>query len=50
MAAKQSIKPTNHAPRRKSKRERRMRLAVYIMIIAMVVSTITYGLAFVINL
>ncbi|GIO28533.1 stressosome-associated protein Prli42 [Ornithinibacillus bavariensis] len=47
MASKQNIKP---APRRRSKRERRMRLAVYIMIIAMVVSTITYGLAFVINL
>ena len=47
MSAKQTTKP---APRRKSKRERRMRLAIYIMIIAMVVSSITYGLALFVNM
>lgn len=47
MSANQTTKPV---PKRKSKRERRMKLAVYIMIIAMVVSTITYGLAMFIGL
>ncbi|WP_157037633.1 stressosome-associated protein Prli42 [Ornithinibacillus californiensis] len=42
MSAKQTTKP---APKRKSKRDRRMKIAIYIMIFAMVVSTITYGLA-----
>jgi hypothetical protein len=47
MATKETTKP---APRRKSKRERRMKLAIYIMIAAMVVSTITYGLALFVNM
>lgn len=47
MSAKQTSKP---APKRKiSKRERRMKIAIYIMIFGMVISTITYGLAFLIN-
>jgi len=47
MAANQTTKP---APRRKSKRERRMKMAIYIMIIAMIVSFITYGLALFVNM
>ncbi|GGA67966.1 stressosome-associated protein Prli42 [Ornithinibacillus halotolerans] len=46
-----SAKNTNNvAPRRKSKRERRMKIAIYIMIFAMVISTITMGLAYFIGL
>ncbi|WP_156290855.1 stressosome-associated protein Prli42 [Oceanobacillus salinisoli] len=39
----------NSAPRRKSKRERRQKVIIYIMIIAMLLSTITAGLAYFIN-
>ncbi|MEN2766047.1 stressosome-associated protein Prli42 [Ornithinibacillus xuwenensis] len=46
MSAKQNNKPV---PRRKSKREKRMKAAIYVMIFAMVVSTITYGLSLFIN-
>ncbi|MFC4022851.1 stressosome-associated protein Prli42 [Oceanobacillus longus] len=40
----------NHksAPRKRSKRERRNKIIVYIMIIAMLLSTLTAGLAFLI--
>jgi len=38
----------NHAPRRKSKRERRMKIAIYVMVIAMILSAFTSGLAFLI--
>lgn len=38
----------NSAPRKKSKRERRNKIIVYIMIILMLVSTFTAGLAFII--
>ncbi|WP_157052488.1 stressosome-associated protein Prli42 [Ornithinibacillus contaminans] len=46
MSAKKTTKPV---VRRKSKREKRMKLIIYIMIFAMVISTLTYGLAFIIN-
>ncbi|WP_249871939.1 stressosome-associated protein Prli42 [Oceanobacillus saliphilus] len=38
----------NHksAPKKRSKRERRNKIIIYIMIILMLVSTLTYGLAF----
>ncbi len=35
-------------PRKRSKRERRMKIVIYIMIIAMVLSTMISGLAFLI--
>ncbi|MFD1850566.1 stressosome-associated protein Prli42 [Oceanobacillus bengalensis] len=41
---------TTSAPRKKSKREKRQKLIVYIMIFAMVLSTITMGLAYFISL
>lgn len=47
LATKQKHNP---APKKKSKRERRMKLAVYIMIFAMVLSTITMGLTYFIYL
>ncbi|WP_245976771.1 stressosome-associated protein Prli42 [Oceanobacillus arenosus] len=46
MATKQN---TQQLPRKKSKREKRQKLVVYIMIIAMLISTITAGLAYFIN-
>ncbi|PAV29575.1 hypothetical protein CIL05_11980 [Virgibacillus profundi] len=42
MAAKQTNKP---APKKRSKREKRTRLVIYIMIIAMLLSSLTAGLA-----
>ncbi|HLR41157.1 MAG TPA: stressosome-associated protein Prli42 [Virgibacillus sp.] len=44
MASKQNRKT---APKRKSKRERRLRLVIYLMIIAMVLSSLTAGLSFI---
>ncbi|MFD2045942.1 stressosome-associated protein Prli42 [Ornithinibacillus salinisoli] len=41
MATNQSSKPM---PRKKSKRERRVKFIVYIMIIAMLLSSLTAGL------
>ena len=35
-----------HIPKRKSKRERRMKIAIYVMVIAMILSLFTSGLAF----
>lgn len=32
-------------PRKKSKRERRIKFVIYLMVIAMILSTLTYGLA-----
>ncbi|WP_245799243.1 stressosome-associated protein Prli42 [Virgibacillus siamensis] len=32
-------------PRKKSKRERRMKIVIYLMILAMFLSSLTYGLA-----
>lgn len=43
MSAKQQTKEENMPKRKLSKREKRMRLFVYIMIIAMLLSTITAG-------
>ncbi|WP_085991960.1 stressosome-associated protein Prli42 [Oceanobacillus senegalensis] len=45
-----ATKANHSAPRRKSKREKKQKLAVYIMIIAMLLSSITAGLAYFINL
>ncbi|WP_165767882.1 stressosome-associated protein Prli42 [Virgibacillus indicus] len=42
MSVKQNAKA---APRKRSKRERRNRLVIYIMIIAMLLSSLTAGLA-----
>ncbi|GAA0443823.1 hypothetical protein GCM10008983_21370 [Lentibacillus halophilus] len=36
---------TRQAPRKKSKRERRMKVIIYLMIVAMILSTVTMGLA-----
>ncbi|HLR62467.1 MAG TPA: stressosome-associated protein Prli42 [Lentibacillus sp.] len=33
------------APRKKSKRERRIKVIIYIMIVAMILSTLTMGLS-----
>lgn len=41
-----STKPQKSYTRKPSKRERRMKIIVYIMIIAMVLSTVTMGLAY----
>ncbi|MFD2133471.1 stressosome-associated protein Prli42 [Pseudogracilibacillus auburnensis] len=38
-------KKQNQAPKRKSKRERRMKFFVYLMVIAMVLSLLTAGLS-----
>jgi len=35
-----------HVPRRKSKREKRMKIAIYVMVAAMLLSLFTSGLAF----
>ncbi|HEX6594390.1 MAG TPA: stressosome-associated protein Prli42 [Bacillota bacterium] len=43
MSTKQTKKSV---PRKKSKRERRVKLMVYVMIIAMVLSSITTGLVY----
>ncbi|MEC5422315.1 stressosome-associated protein Prli42 [Virgibacillus sp. C22-A2] len=45
MAAKQK---QYSAPRKSSKRERRIKVIIYIMILAMVLSSLTAGLAFLI--
>jgi len=37
-------KKQNQAPKRKSKRERRMKLIVYLMVIAMILSLFTAGI------
>lgn len=42
MSAKQQRKPLQ---KKKSKRDRRIKIIIYIMIIAMVLSTLTMGLA-----
>ncbi|WP_158591721.1 stressosome-associated protein Prli42 [Oceanobacillus halophilus] len=42
-------KSHNTQPRKRSKREKRQKLVIYIMIIAMLLSTITMGLAYFIN-
>ncbi|UFT97704.1 stressosome-associated protein Prli42 [Radiobacillus kanasensis] len=44
MANKKSVTHQNQ-PRKLSKRERRMKVIIYIMIIAMVLSSLTAGLA-----
>ncbi|MEI3611773.1 stressosome-associated protein Prli42 [Pseudogracilibacillus sp. SO30301A] len=38
-------KKQNQAPRRKSKRERRMKFFIYLMVLAMLLSLITAGLS-----
>ena len=38
-------KKQNYAPKRKSKRERRVKFVVYLMIIAMILSLFTTGVA-----
>ncbi|WP_407268296.1 stressosome-associated protein Prli42 [Radiobacillus sp. PE A8.2] len=40
-----ATKAKQQTTRKPSKRERRMKVIIYIMIIAMVLSSITYGLA-----
>jgi len=40
-----SKKQKNQVPKRKSKRERRMRFFIYLMVIAMVLSLFTAGLS-----
>lgn len=39
-------KKNKHVPKRKSKRDRRMKVAIYVMVIAMLLSLFTSGLAF----
>jgi len=39
-------KKQNNVPKRKSKRERRMKFVIYLMVIAMVLSLLTTGVAF----
>jgi len=38
-------KKQNQAPRRKSKRERRVKFVIYLMVIAMILSLFTVGLS-----
>lgn len=38
-----------HAPRKTSKRDRRLKIVIYIMILAMVLTTVTTGLALFVN-
>ncbi|HEY4602579.1 MAG TPA: stressosome-associated protein Prli42 [Cerasibacillus sp.] len=40
-----STKPQKSYTRKPSKRERRMKIIVYLMILAMILSTVTIGLA-----
>ncbi|WP_404452951.1 stressosome-associated protein Prli42 [Virgibacillus necropolis] len=40
---------TNNAPRKASKRDRRLKIVIYIMILAMVLTTVTTGLALFVN-
>jgi len=43
LASKNSNQPVR--PRRKSKRERRMKIVIYIMIVGMLLTAFTYGLS-----
>lgn len=44
--AKKRPQRQQHVPKRVSKRQRRIKIIVYLMVIAMVLSIFTYGLAF----
>lgn len=44
------VKNKNVKPRRKSKRERRNKIIIYIMVIAMILSTLTAGLGSMLSL